>query len=63
MKEYKIPVSWRVRGYVTIKSDTRKHAAEIAESDMGLGLPDNGQYQANSWKVDWDLVQREIENK
>jgi hypothetical protein len=59
MKEYKIPVCWQMYGHVIIKSDTRKHAAEIAETDMGIGLPDNGSYVEASWEVDWDMVEHE----
>lgn len=56
MKDYKVPVHWSMMGYVTVKSDTLQHAAEIAESDMGIGLPDNGEYLEGSWEVDWDNV-------
>lgn len=43
-------------GEVTVKSDTLQHAAEIAESDMGIGLPDNGEYLEGSWEVNWDNI-------
>ena len=59
MKEFKIPVHWSMMGYVTVKSDTLQHAAEIAESDMGIGLPDNGEYLEGSWEVDWDVLSDE----
>jgi hypothetical protein len=57
MKRYKIPVSWQMDGYVTVEADTAQHAAEIAESDMGIGLPDNGSYVEASWEVDWDVIE------
>jgi|TARA_R110002020_G_scaffold48280_1_gene137594 hypothetical protein len=57
MKRYKIPVSWQMYGYVTVEADTAQHAAEIAESDMGIGLPDNGSYVEASWEVDWDVIE------
>lgn len=57
MKRYKIPVSWQMYGYVTVEADTAQHAAEIAESDMGIGLPDNGEYVEASWEVDWETVE------
>lgn len=54
---YRIPVSWQMYGYVTVEADTAQHAAEIAESDMGIGLPDNGDYVEASWEVDWDVIE------
>ena len=56
-KTYRVPVSWQMYGWVTVQSDTRQHAAEIAESDMGIGLPDNGTYVEGSWEVDWEIVE------
>ena len=44
-------------GHVTVEADTAQHAAEIAESDMGIGLPDNGEYVEASWEVDWETVE------
>ena len=44
-------------GYVTVKADTPIDAAKIAESDMDIGLPDNGEYVEGSWEVDWDIVE------
>jgi hypothetical protein len=61
MKDFKVPVHWHMYGYITVKSDTLQHAAEIAASDMGLALPDNGEYVDGSWEVNWDIV--EYENK
>ena len=57
MKKYKIPVSWQMYGYVTVEAETAQYAAEIAESDMGIGLPDNGEYVEASWEVDWETVE------
>ena len=48
--KYKVPVSWQMYGHVTVEADTLEHAAKIAESDMGIGLPDNGEYVEASWK-------------
>ena len=59
-KEYKVPVSWQMYGHITVKADTQVHAAEIAESDMGIGLPDNGSYVEGSWEVDWDIVEDDV---
>ena len=56
-KKFKIPVSWQMYGHVTVEADTAQHAAEIAESDMGIGLPDNGEYVEASWEVDWETVE------
>jgi hypothetical protein len=56
-KKFKIPVSWQMYGHVTVEADTPQHAAEIAESDMGIGLPDNGEYVEGSWEVDWEIVE------
>jgi hypothetical protein len=56
-KSFKVPVSWQMYGYVTVEADTLQHAAEIAESDMGIGLPDNGEYVEGSWEVDWAIVE------
>lgn len=47
-------------GHVTVEADTAQHAAEIAESDMGIGLPDNGEYVEGSWEVDWDIVEDDV---
>lgn len=60
-KEYKIPVCWQMYGYVTVKSDTLEHAAEIAETDMAIALP-KGDYVEGSWEVDWEPVRDEIRN-
>jgi len=57
-KEYKIPVEWKMYGYVTVEADTEELAAQVAESDMGIGLPDNGAYAEGSWKVDWEEIQK-----
>ncbi len=56
MKEHKIPVSWQMYGYVNVKSDTIQHAAEIAETDMAIALPE-GSYVEGSWEVDWDVIE------
>lgn len=58
--KYKVPVIWQMYGHVTVEADTLKHAAEIAESDMGIGLPDNGEYIESSWEVDWDGLSAEL---
>jgi len=55
-KEYKIPVCWQMRGYVNVESDTIQHAAEIAETDMAIALPE-GNYVEGSWEVDWDVIE------
>jgi hypothetical protein len=41
-----------------VEADTEEHAAQVAESDMGIGLPDNGAYAEGSWKVDWEEIQK-----
>jgi hypothetical protein len=43
-------------GYVTVKANDKKHAFEIAETDMAIGLPDNGTYVEGSWEADWALL-------
>ena len=55
LKKFKVPVSWQMYGHVTVEADTLQHAAEIAESDMGIGLPDNGEYVEGSWEVDYQF--------
>ncbi len=57
MKRYKVPVCWQMYGHVTVEADTLEHAAKIAESDMGIGLPDNGEYVEASWEVDWAVLE------
>ena len=44
-------------GYVTVKADTPVDAGKIAESDMDIGLPDNGEYVEGSWEVDWEIIE------
>ena len=61
MKEWKVKVYWTMGGEVTVKADTLQHAAEIAESDMGIGLPDNGEYLEGSWEVDWVSTEEELQ--
>lgn len=63
MKEWKVKVYWTMGGEVTVKADTLQHAAEIAESDMGIGLPDNGEYLEGSWEVDWVSTEEELHNR
>ena len=58
--KYKVPVIWQMYGHVTVEADTLKDAAEIAESDMGIGLPDNGEYIESSWEVDWHGLSAEL---
>ena len=60
-KTFKIPVSWQMYGAVEVEADTLQHAAEIAESDMGIGLPNNGSYVEASWEVDWAEVEHQVE--
>ena len=57
METYKIPVSWQMYGFVTVEADSAQHAAEIAESDMDISLPENGSYVEASWEVDWDSIE------
>ncbi len=62
-KMFKVPVSWQMYGHVTVEADTLQYAAEIAESDMGIGLPDNGEYVEGSWEVDWAIVEDDVSNE
>jgi hypothetical protein len=55
-KTYKVPVAWQMYGYVTVQANDKKHAFEIADADMAIGLPDNGTYVEGSWEADWELL-------
>ena len=55
-KTYKVPVAWQMYGYITVQANDKKHAFEIADSDMAIGLPDNGTYVEGSWEADWELL-------
>jgi hypothetical protein len=57
--KYKVPVSWQMYGYVEVESETRQGAAEIAEKDPTIGLPENGSYVEASWEVDWEVIEDE----
>jgi len=46
-------------GYVEVESETRQGAAEIAEKDPTIGLPENGSYVEASWEVDWEVIEDE----
>ena len=60
MKKFKIPVAWQMYGHVIVESDTLEHAAKTVETDMAIGLPDNGEYIEGSWEVDWDIVEDDV---
>jgi hypothetical protein len=55
MKKYRIPVSWQMYGYVTVEAKDLDSAYALAETDMGIGLPDNGSYVEGSWEADHEV--------
>ena len=62
MKNFRIPVSWQMYGWVDIKAESLREAAEIAETNSDIGLPE-GDYVEGSWEVDWEIVEDDICNE
>ena len=65
MKNWKIPVTWDVCGYVYIDADTLEEAMETARDDEGIiPLPTESDYVDGSWRLsetDKEIV-RELYN-
>lgn len=57
MKNYKIPCSWQMYGYVTVEAESLDDAILIAEGD-DVSLPD-GEYVSGSFEIDYDLLDDE----
>ena len=52
MKNWKIPVTWEVCGYVYVDADTLEEAMETARDDEGvIPLPDDNDYVDGSWRL------------
>jgi hypothetical protein len=62
MKDFRIPVSWQMYGWVDIKAESLKEAAEILETNSDVGLPD-GDYVEDSWEIDWEIVTESIDEE
>ena len=58
-KVFRVPVMWQMYGHINVEADSLQDAAKTAESDMSIGLPDNGEYIEGSWEVDWPIVEEE----
>ena len=57
--KYKVPVTWTMMGEVEVEGNDLEHAAQIAETDMAIGLPE-GDYLEGSWQVDWQMINGKI---
>lgn len=52
MKNWKIPVTWQVYGYVNIEANTLAEALEIARDEHGvIPLPTGPEYIDRSWDL------------
>ena len=49
-KTFKVPVMWKVKAEVEVTANDYGHACEVAECEMGLGLPE-GEFIQGSFKV------------
>jgi hypothetical protein len=58
MKTYRIPVSWEVYGYVTIKAESLSEAVLQAED---APLPEDASYIEASFRVDHEAIADEID--
>lgn len=55
MNTYKVPVSWREYGYVTVKAKSKDEAIKIAHD---ADLPhENSQYLEDSFEIDHEAIQ------
>ena len=60
-KEYKIPCSWEMYGYMYVEASSLEDA--ISKADRDEPLPD-GDYMEDSFRVDHDMLEQgEIEDK
>ena len=54
MKTYKIPVTWREYGYVTVEAESKEEAIELAHD---ADLPsDTSEYLEGSFEIDYDAI-------
>ena len=54
MKTYKIPITWREYGYVTVEADSKEEAIELAHD---ADLPsDTSEYLEDSFEIDYDAI-------
>jgi|SaaInlV_135m_DNA_3_1039749.scaffolds.fasta_scaffold93466_2 hypothetical protein len=61
-KEYKIPCSWQMYGYLDVEAESWDEAIEKAE-DNGTPLPTDGSYVEASFEVDHDIIEFEREEE
>lgn len=56
MREYRIPVSWRVTGTQVVTANDLDEAIAIVEVDQSLDLPADEEYLDGTFTVDHDLI-------
>jgi hypothetical protein len=56
MREFRIPVSWRVYGTQVVTAQDLDHAIAIVEVDQSLELPSDEEYIDGTFQVDYDLI-------
>jgi len=55
MRKFKLAVAYQMCGIIVVEAEDLEDAIAIAETDMDIGLPDNGEYIDGSWEVDRDV--------
>ena len=58
MREFRIPVSWRVHGTQVVTAQDLDHAIAIVEADQSLDLPSDEEYIDGTFEVDYDLIKQ-----
>ena len=56
MREFRIPVNWRVHGTQVVTAQDLDHAIAIVETDLSLDLPSDEEYIDGTFEVDYDLI-------
>ena len=53
MNTYKVPITWRERGYVLIEADSE---AEAIRRTHDADLPSDSEYLEDSFEIDYDNI-------
>jgi len=55
MNVYKVPVTWRERGYVLIEADSEVEAIKLTHD---ADLPSDSEYMEDSLRIDYDNIKK-----
>ena len=61
-KNYKVPCSWQMYGYVNVEASDWDDAVEEAYGDE-VPLPKDGEYVIASFEIDYDIIEFEREEE